>query len=53
MSRKKQLGESGFVAVRLPVPMIDELESLAKKTHKNRSIVIRELLVQALEENRK
>ena len=48
MARTKQLGESRFVNVRMPLPMIERLESLAKKAHKNRSTVVRELLVEAL-----
>jgi predicted DNA-binding protein len=48
MARTNQLGESRFVNVRMPLSMIEELESIAKKAHKNRSTVVRELLVQAL-----
>lgn len=48
MARTNQLGDSRFVNVRMPISMIEQLESLAKKAHKNRSTVVRELLVQAL-----
>lgn len=53
MVRTKQLGEHRFISVRMPQSLIARLESEARKTHKNRSTVIRELLVQALEDGGK
>ncbi len=50
MARTNQLGESRFVNVRMPLSMIKELETIAKKAHKNRSTVVRELLVKALDD---
>lgn len=42
------MGESRVISVRLSDSLVAELESLAKQAYKNRSIVIRELLVEAL-----